>query len=45
LFNYSSSDYYLACNPKMDTRTIALLNKNLREMKADGSFKRIENKY
>lgn len=45
LFNYSSSDYYLACNPKMDNRTIALLNKNLREMKADGSFKRIENKY
>lgn len=45
LFNYSSSDYYSACNPKMDNRTIALLNKNLREMKADGSFKRIENKY
>lgn len=45
LFNYSSSDYYLACNPKMQARTIALLNKNLAEMKADGSFKRIERKY
>ncbi|WP_395005659.1 substrate-binding periplasmic protein [Undibacterium sp.] len=45
LFNYSSSDYYLACNPKIPSRTIALLNKNLREMRADGSFKIIENKY
>ncbi len=45
LFNYSSSDYYLACNPKMQVGTIALLNKNLAKMKADGSFKRIENKY
>nr|WP_315484038.1 transporter substrate-binding domain-containing protein [uncultured Undibacterium sp.] len=45
LFNYSSSDYYLACNPKMQKRTIALLNKNLAKMKADGSFKRIERKY
>ena len=45
LFNYSSSDYYLACNPKMHARTITLLNKNLREMKVDGSFKSIENKY
>jgi polar amino acid transport system substrate-binding protein len=45
LFNYSSSDYYLACNPKMSNLTIALLKKNLRKMKADGSFKVIEHKY
>lgn len=45
LFNYSSSDYYLACNPKMPARTIASINKNLAKMRADGSFKRIESKY
>lgn len=45
LFNYQTSDYYLACNPKMSTGTIALLNLKLREMKIDGTFKSIDNKY
>jgi polar amino acid transport system substrate-binding protein len=45
LFNYATSDYYLACNPKMSLETISLLNSKLREMKMDGSYKAIENKY
>lgn len=45
LFNYQSSDYYLACNPKMQADTIALLNAKLREMKTDGTFKSIDSKY
>lgn len=45
LFNFNSSDYYLACNKNMDAATIALLNSKLREIKADGSFKNIDSKY
>lgn len=45
LFNFNSSDYYLACNKHMDATTIALLNSKLREMKADGSFKNIDSRY
>ena len=45
LFNYHSSDYYLACNVKMNAETISLLNSKLNEMKMDGSLKRINNKY
>ncbi|MBC3875548.1 substrate-binding periplasmic protein [Undibacterium flavidum] len=45
LFNYQTSDYYLACNPKMHTDTITLLNAKLREMKVDGTYKNIDNKY
>ena len=45
LFNYQSSDYYLACHPKMRAETIALLNAKLREMKADGTYKNIDLKY
>ena len=45
LFNYRTSDYYLACNPKMSASTIALLNAKLSEMHADGSFKKIESQY
>ncbi|MBR7799254.1 substrate-binding periplasmic protein [Undibacterium fentianense] len=45
LFNYQTSDYYLACNPKMNSNTIALLNAKLREMKQDGSYKNIDAKY
>lgn len=45
LFNYQTSDYYLACNPKMPAETIALLNAKLREMKSDGAYKNIDDKY
>lgn len=45
LFNYQTSDYYLACNPKMSASTIALLNAKLSEMHADGSYKKIEGLY
>jgi len=45
LFNYQTSEYYLACNPKMSASTIALLNTKLSEMHADGSFKKIEGQY
>jgi polar amino acid transport system substrate-binding protein len=45
LFNYQTSDYYLACNLKMDVETISQLNLKLREMKADGTYKNIDNKY
>lgn len=45
LFNYDSSDYYLACNNKMNEQTIAHLNAKLNEMKADGTFKNISNRY
>lgn len=45
LFNYQSSDYYLACHPKMRAETITLLNAKLREMKLDGTYKHIEQKY
>ncbi len=45
LFNFNSSDYYLACNKHMDTATISLLNSKLKEMKTDGSFKAIDAKY
>lgn len=45
LFNYHTSDYYLACNPKMSAKTIALLNIKLREMKADGSYRMMDSKY
>nr|WP_315483977.1 transporter substrate-binding domain-containing protein [uncultured Undibacterium sp.] len=45
LFNYQTSDYYLACHPKMRADTIALLNAKLREMKLDGTYKTIDLKY
>ncbi len=45
LFNYQTSDYYLACHPKMRAETIALLNAKLREMKLDGTYKMIDLKY
>ncbi len=45
LFNYHTSDYYLACNLKMNAATISLLNDKLRDMKADGSYKAIDSKY
>ncbi|MBC3809538.1 transporter substrate-binding domain-containing protein [Undibacterium seohonense] len=45
LFNYHSSDYYLACNANMNAETTNLLNLKLREMKADGTYKNIDNKY
>jgi polar amino acid transport system substrate-binding protein len=45
LFNYQSSDYYLACNLKMKAESISQLNSKLREMRADGTYKRIDNKY
>ncbi|MFZ6801407.1 substrate-binding periplasmic protein [Undibacterium sp. Di24W] len=45
LFNYQTSDYYLACNLKMNVETISQLNLKLRDMKADGTFKNIDNKY
>lgn len=45
LFNYFHSDYYLACHPKTQAEAIATLNKKLREMKEDGSFKNFETQY
>ena len=45
LFNYQTSDYYLACNIKMNAEIISLLNLKLQEMKMDGTFKRINSKY
>lgn len=45
LFDYGSTDYYLACNLKMKAETIALLNLKLNEMKVDGTFKNINLKY
>lgn len=45
LFNYQTSDYYLACNAKMNADTISLLNLKLREMKTDGTYKHIDSKY
>lgn len=45
LFNFNSSDYYLACNRQMSLETIDLLNNKLREMKTDGSYKALDSKY
>jgi len=45
LFNYQTSDYYLACNQKMDADLIAQMNSKLREMKIDGTYKNIDSKY
>lgn len=45
LFNYQTSDYYLACNLKTNVETISLLNLKLREMKTDGTYKNIDSKY
>lgn len=45
LFNFNYSDYYLACNKHMDAGTVALLSQKLKEMKLDGSYKAIDNKY
>ncbi|MBY0574725.1 MAG: transporter substrate-binding domain-containing protein [Undibacterium sp.] len=45
LFNYQTSDYYLACNLKMNAEIISLLNSKLREMKLDGTYKSIDSKY
>ncbi|WMW81826.1 transporter substrate-binding domain-containing protein [Undibacterium cyanobacteriorum] len=45
LFNFNSSDYYLACNRQMSVETIELLNSKLREMKTDGSYKTLDSKY
>ncbi len=45
LFNYQTSDYYLACNQKMNADIIAQMNLKLREMKLDGTYKSIDNKY
>jgi polar amino acid transport system substrate-binding protein len=45
LFNYQTSDYYLACHPKMPAETIGLLNRKLREIKMDGTYKAIDNRY
>lgn len=45
LFNYHTSDYYLACHPKMRAETIQLLTTKLKEMKLDGSYKAIDSKY
>ncbi len=45
LFNYQTSDYYLACHPKMPAETIDLLNRKLREIKMDGTYKAIDNRY
>lgn len=45
LFNYQTSDYYLACHPKMQADTINLLTFKLKEMKSDGGYKAIDIKY
>lgn len=45
LFNFNSSDYYLACNRQMSIETIELLNNKLREMKSDGTYKILDSKY
>lgn len=45
LFNFNTSDYYLACNKQMDAASISLLQAKLKEMKSDGSYKAIDSKY
>lgn len=45
LFNYNTTNYYLACNAQMPTEIISILNTSLRELKADGTFEKIDNRY
>jgi polar amino acid transport system substrate-binding protein len=45
LFTYGSSDYYLACNPKVDEKWIDTMREKLKEIKADGTEAKIQAKY
>jgi hypothetical protein len=45
LFNYNTTNYYLACNAQMPTDIISILNTSLRGLKTDGTFEKIDNRY
>jgi polar amino acid transport system substrate-binding protein len=45
LFTFASSDYYLACNPKISSDLIARMRDKLTEMKEDGTAAKIDAKY
>ena len=45
LFTYGSSEYYLACNPKVSDEWVELMRAKLKEIKADGTEAKIEAKY
>ena len=45
LFTYGSSEYYLACNPKVSDEWVELMRSKLKEIKSDGTEAKIEAKY
>lgn len=45
LFNYNTTNYYLACNTQMPAEIISILNTNLRDLKTDGTFDKIDIRY
>jgi len=45
LFTFASSDYYLACNPKVSDDVVNTMKNKLNEMKADGTTAKIDAKY
>ncbi|MET3107610.1 polar amino acid transport system substrate-binding protein [Oxalobacteraceae bacterium GrIS 2.11] len=45
LFTYGTSEYYLACNPKVRDAWVDLMRAKLKEIKADGTEAKIEAKY